>query len=208
MDVLVRAWRWLVNPARSARPGSPLRTQLAWRLATAAVVGALVLWAAGAVGSPRSAPTSGGGAVTAPSSPAEPTDTAAYQAALEAELGAVLSGIQGAGRVVVRVTLASGATTRYAQNDQASTQTTNQTGGNGSSTTTQTSTQQQVVTVSQGGGQQPVVAQVTPPEVQGVVVVASGAGDPGVAATIAQAVEVLLGVPAYRVLVLAGGGGG
>jgi stage III sporulation protein AG len=50
-----------------------------------------------------------------------------------------------------------------------------------------------------------VIVRVDLPPLAGVVVVASGANDSRVKALLSQAVQVLYGVPAHRVIVLTGG---
>jgi stage III sporulation protein AG len=127
-------------------------------------------------------------------------DVAAEEAALAADLAQVLGQVAGAGRVQVRVALAGSEQRVYATND--TTQSTASGQGSGQATT-QTQTSHQVVTVGDGA----VPVQALAPSVQGVLVVATGAGDPGVRAALAEAAAAALGVPIYRVTVLVGGEG-
>lgn len=125
--------------------------------------------------------------------------------AMAARLSAALGRIAGAGAVSVDVRLAAGPTTRFATDAQDSNAVTSETGtGAGAQTTTQTTTSTQVVTGAAGA---PVVEGVQSAQVAGVLVVASGATDPVVAAELARAAQALTGAPLYRITVLPGQGG-
>ncbi|MCL2229416.1 MAG: stage III sporulation protein AG, partial [Firmicutes bacterium] len=68
----------------------------------------------------------------------------------------------------------------------------------GASTTTTTVTKTPIIV-----GGNPIVVTETKPQIRGVVVVASGASDPGVRLAILRAVQTLVGDPGVRVEVLA-----
>ncbi|CAB1128909.1 protein of unknown function [Candidatus Hydrogenisulfobacillus filiaventi] len=109
---------------------------------------------------------------------------AGEEAAVSARLAAILARIPGAGRVHVAVTLSRTATDQYLGESGGS-------GGNGP-----------LVVSTPSGGQQPVRLDELAPVVQGVVVVASGATRPLVRQELAQAVETLLNLAPYQVLIL------
>lgn len=122
------------------------------------------------------------------------------EAELEQRLAAVLSRIQGAGRVSVSVTFARSAQTEYAINASTTVRTTDETteGGQTRSTREQTSTDNLVLADGNGG---PVMVQQSMAEVQGVLVVAEGGDNPAVRAQIAEALQNLLAVPAHKIVI-------
>ncbi len=128
------------------------------------------------------------------------------EAMMERHLERILSRILGAGKVTVAVSLATGATYVYGYDESQTSQTTQEHDGSGGTrTVTQTDSTRETVVVAQGSSSQPVIVRVDLPPLAGVVVVASGANDSRVKALLSQAVQVLYGVPAHRVIVLAGG---
>jgi len=145
----------------------------------------------------------GAGAVAGAGPGTAPTAASTYMAGvadlaeqMERKLEETLSLIEGAGKVSVAVFLESGATYVYGYDERES-----------SERVTQTDSDRSVVTFDQGAQRQPVVVKVVLPPIRGVVVVASGARDSRVKALLSQAVQTLYGVPAHRVIVLAGSGG-
>lgn len=138
--------------------------------------------------------------------PAAPSPTvvaadplAAWQAATDQTLARLLSEVAGAGEVSVSVTLASSPARTLAENVTVrdSSERSSQSGGTTLSQTSETDRQ-----VVFSGNNTPVVLNELGPKVVGVLVVAAGAGDPVVREELTSAVETLLGVPAYKVLVL------
>jgi len=128
------------------------------------------------------------------------------EAMMERTLERILGQIQGAGRVAVAVSLEAGATYVYGYDETSRSQTTEERDSSGGSrVVTQTDSAREAVIVTQGGSSQPVVVRVELPPIRGVVVVSSGAADSRVKALLSQAVQVLYGVPAHRVVVIAGG---
>lgn len=124
----------------------------------------------------------------------------AYEAQLDQEVATSLEAIQGAGKVRVSVTLAGSPSRQYVLNTtqhQDQTQSRDAQGG----TQTQTSTET-TGTLAAGSNASPVLMREIGPEVVGVLVVASGASDPVVRDDLFQATATLLGVPAYKVMVL------
>lgn len=128
-----------------------------------------------------------------------------YQASLEKQLGIVLSEIKGAGKVTVMLTLASTNDILAATNLVETTRTSEEKDSTGTSK----------VTVEESHSSQPVIARISGgdtivklkeilPEVSGVVVIATGANDARLQATLSQAVQTILSLPAHRVRVFPG----
>ncbi|MDA8345863.1 MAG: hypothetical protein M0Z66_10305 [Thermaerobacter sp.] len=130
-------------------------------------------------------------------------DLLAYQRALSSQLSTALSGIQGAGHVTVSLDLRGGPSYLYAFNQ--TTRKTDTGTGTSSATTSDTTNETQLATA--GSGQTPVLTQEVAPRVVGVLIVATGANNPMVRQELTQAAEALLGLPAYTIEVLPGGGG-
>lgn len=144
-----------------------------------------------------------GGREAHPAGTAVPVTGSSYQADLEAQLAATLAQIKGAGEVVVQVSLEGGSSISYATNSQQEVRTSEEKDPTGITRTSQeTRNEAQVVMAREGGSERPVVAGETLPAVRGVLVVASGARDPSTKERLAQAVQVLLGLPAHKVMVL------
>ncbi|GAB6876019.1 stage III sporulation protein AG [Thermaerobacter litoralis] len=174
-------------------------------LAAALVVGVGLLvagqWRQGGPGSvPSMAPVRATAppATAAAANPLEP-----MAADLAARLEAILSGVQGAGRVQVEVHLARGPRYQYAAN-QVSTERRieEQDSGGGRRTTTEQRDERQLL--RGGGDEQALITEVDAVEIAGVLVVAEGAADPDVRAALTQAVATYLHLPLHRVMVLAG----
>lgn len=125
---------------------------------------------------------------------------------IEQHLERILSKIQGAGKVSVVVSLEQGATYEYGYDETQASEVTEERDANGGTrTVTQTNVTRATVVLNQGSASQPVLVSVDLPPLAGVVVVASGARDSNVKALLSQAVQTLYGVPAHRVMVVAGG---
>lgn len=124
---------------------------------------------------------------------------------IENHLESILSQIEGAGEVQVAVSLQTGATYVYGYDESETSQTTQETDANGGSrTVTETDSTREAVIVTSGSASGPLLVRVELPPLAGVVVVATGATDSVVKARLAHAVEVLYGVPAYRIDVIPG----
>lgn len=138
-----------------------------------------------------------------PSGTAVPVVGNNYQMALETQLASTLAQIKGAGEVVVQVSLEGGSSISYATNSQQEVRTSEEKDPTGVTRTSQeTRNEAQVVMAREGGSERPVIAGETLPVVRGVLVVATGAQDPSIKERLAQAVQVLLGLPAHKVMVL------
>lgn len=178
-----------------------------WRttlwLVVAGVAG-LVLLAArpgGGGQAPPAQPLPAGATTTGPASSNRISDAAA---ALDRQLAAVLEQVVGAGQVTVAVDLTAGPEAVFATNTQTNRTQSQQTPPSGGS---EVSVQQQQSSQVVLAGSNPVVAATRAPTIAGVLVVATGASDPEVAAALARAAQTATGVPLYRVTVLAAGGG-
>lgn len=197
---------------RGGRAGLPWRP---WNLKgpewrTAAWLGALLL--AGLLlltvrpGGASQAPSGAapGGAATADPPASSPLQ--AEEESLAQSLQPALEAIAGAGTVTVRVHLGEGPVTEYASNVQQTESTSSQTGsGSGGTVTTQTSVDSQLAGGTSGGT--PPVRAVRGPQVTGVLVIATGAGDATVRGELAAAVHAATGVPLYQVVVVPAAGG-
>lgn len=194
----------------------PLRgTSLRWggTMVVLGLFGLLLLLVAHLLG-PASglAPGPAPSALVQPSggTPAGPTPgdpVRAAEAALEAKLAAVLAQIEGVGRVSVIVTLSASDRLAYAHQTQTTRQDSQERDASGTTrTTTQETSDDQLVLAQSDSGQAPILTQASMPEIQGVLVVAEGAADAAVRERVTRAVEVGLGVPAYRILVIVGKG--
>ncbi|MCL6522218.1 MAG: stage III sporulation protein AG [Firmicutes bacterium] len=191
--------------------------EAAYRRLQAAVVvvgtGLILLLVANGLGAGSSSPPAAAPpAASPPSSPggsagatgaALPADPNAAAEVLAQRLEATLSDVRGAGRVRVEVTLESGPRNLYLMEEHSQTSTTQETDSSGGRRQESQSDRQLTLPSSATGGSPPVAA-VDEPQVRGVLVVASGAGDPEVRDELARAVQTLLGVPLYRVAVVAG----
>ncbi|MBE3590671.1 MAG: stage III sporulation protein AG [Firmicutes bacterium] len=161
--------------------------------------------AAGYAGSSGTAPAPAEAGATVGTAAADPIRQA--EAALEAKVRDALEQIDGAGRVAVIVTLDGTERLAYARETEQSRETTEERDSSGGTRkTTQESARDSVVLAQSGGASQPVLSQATMPEIKGVLVVAEGARNPAVRELIAHAVQVALGVPAYRIMVVPGKG--
>jgi stage III sporulation protein AG len=127
------------------------------------------------------------------------------EARLERRLAEILSQVQGAGRVGVKVTFVSGRLYDYAENQTNEENTSRESDTQGTSReTTQTRKSGEIVTTQERttGLAVPVVRNFTEPRIQGVLVVADGAKDVKVKKALIEAVTTLLDIPYHKVAVL------
>ncbi|MDR3270619.1 MAG: stage III sporulation protein AH [Peptococcaceae bacterium] len=120
--------------------------------------------------------------------------------ALEAKLKEKLQLMKDVGRAEVFVSLSSGLVREYAHNENITKRTQSQTdkSGGASEITEETSSHQLVLP---NGSSQPVIVMEQKPVIDGVLVIAEGAGDPQLKAQIQTAVQALLNLPAEKVSV-------
>ncbi|MFZ5688151.1 MAG: hypothetical protein ACOY9Y_08200 [Bacillota bacterium] len=133
---------------------------------------------------------------------------ATVETIIEQRLEKILSAIEGAGHVTVSVFLATGPKYEYAFNMTSSQRTVEEKDQGGGTRVTMENNQTGQLVLSRGiqtGRDEPVVTKEMKPEVQGVLVVATGANDPRVKAKISRAIETALNIEPYKVDVLPGG---
>ena len=130
------------------------------------------------------------------------TDTEGYysnEKALEERLEGILSQISGAGQVKVAVSFASGKEVEYAYNSDTSKKVTTEEGTTDTGAGSDVEDSKSLTLATENDN--PVVVRESMPEILGVLVVASGAKDPGVKNKIFEAVEGLLALPAHRIVI-------
>jgi len=122
-------------------------------------------------------------------------DAAERSEATEARLEAILSQIDGAGRVKVMLTYSSGEKTVYQQDSDEEVST--------DSGRQQKKTSSRTVLASAGSSQEnPVAVETVPPAYQGALVVSEGAGSAAVRLNLARAVSSLTGLGTDRITVI------
>ena len=182
-----------------------------WQLLLVFGFGLLLLFFSSSWFAPHSSPPASEPAPSVKEQPAAGDDLTPVEEQLESRLEAALSAVDGAGSVQVTVTLKSGVENVYAQNVNKQDQTIqekDQSGG-GNSTTNEVNEQDNLVLLqsANGGSDTPVVVKELSPEIAGVLVLAEGANNPGLREKLVQAVETVLDIPSYRVMVLPKGDG-
>jgi stage III sporulation protein AG len=128
---------------------------------------------------------------------------ATYEEQLEGKLKTILEQISGVGDVSVMVTLKVGKEVVPASNTVRTESETNEKDSDGGTRTVlQQSTDTQVVLDSGSSSEdRALIVKEIMPEVKGVIVVAAGAQNPRVEAQLTEAVQTVLGIPAFRVRV-------
>lgn len=126
-----------------------------------------------------------------------------YTEALEKKLEESLTEISGVGEVKVVITMAS-STEKVVEKEQpvnrSSTAETDYQGGSRNVNTVEMG--DATVYSTQSGQSEPYVVKVIQPKVEGVVVVAQGAGNGNVNRNITEAIQVLFGIEAHKIKVL------
>lgn len=123
---------------------------------------------------------------------------------LETRLTEILSQVDGAGQVQVRVNLASSTQQLYAINSSTNRRTTQEKDSNGAVRTISEITDEGQMVMERGeksGSDLPVVIKASKPEILGIVVVAEGASNEQVKLTLTKTAETLLNVSAHRICV-------
>lgn len=150
-------------------------------------------------GLPLSENTSGDGTVPAASARAETS----YEAQLEQRIREILKHVDGVGNVDVMVVLKSSAEKVIHVDDNTSFSTTDETDSSGGKRRIESQEQgSSTVMTSQDGQSLPIIEKEMYPELSGIVISASGGGNPGVQAEISAAMEALFGLPANKIKVL------
>lgn len=127
-----------------------------------------------------------------------------FEAKYEQSLRETIASIAGSGEVRVDVFLSSSPRAEYARSIDNSEKTTQDQANTGVVTriTTENRTNSQVTVVRSGSWEEPLVVQTFAPEIQGVLVIAEGAGDSRIKLELTRAVTTALNIPAHRVQVL------
>lgn len=132
----------------------------------------------------------------------EMEETEAYIADLEKKIEAVLGKMEGAGQVRVIITLRS-SMEKVVEKDEpiARSNTTEEDSEGGTRMVNTLDAKENTVYSSDGNAAEPYVVKIISPQVEGVVVLAEGAGGT-VSADISEAVQVLFGIEAHRIKVI------
>jgi stage III sporulation protein AG len=126
------------------------------------------------------------------------------KAQLEEELTAILTQIKGSGKVDVQITLDTGKEFVYARDTVTETEITEEEdNAGGTRVIKNTKEETKMVMVNGSSSDNPVLLKEIEPTVKGVLVVAEGAKESQVKANLSLAAQTALGLPAYKVLVLA-----
>lgn len=130
-------------------------------------------------------------------------DTQTYAAEMERKLAQVLQTMEGAGKVQVFITLAS-SEERIIEKDMPvnRSNTVENDGEGGSRTVSNVDAGENTVYTTEGNVTTPYVVKTVTPKVEGVLVLAQGAGNGAVSKNIADAVQVLFGIEAHQVKVI------
>lgn len=129
-----------------------------------------------------------------------------YIKEMEAKAESLLSRVNGAGQVKVMITLRA-SSEQVVEKDMPVTrsQTSEQDSQGGSRMVSEFATEDATVYRKGNGYEEPYVVKTLSPSVEGVVVVAEGAGNGEVSKNLSEAVQILFGVEAHRVKVLKAG---
>ena len=126
-----------------------------------------------------------------------------YAAYLEERLTALLSKMAGVGKVEVMITLKSSRELVVEKEQPVSRSSTSESDSQGGNRNiSQVDSRESTVYRTEGGTSEPYVVKTLSPEIEGVLVVAEGAGSGIVNRTIVEAVQALFGVEAHKVKVV------
>lgn len=120
---------------------------------------------------------------------------------LESELTKTLEQISGAGKVRVDLILKSGNRRVWERQNQTSKRVSQE---QGVINTEESNNEELVFAKDRDGQDNPILKEELAPEIQGVVIVASGASNSRVKELLTETVMIILGLPAHRVLVTSG----
>lgn len=125
-----------------------------------------------------------------------------YAGKQERELEKVLSKVKGIGDVDVMVTIASSEEKRTLKQEDSSNSSTNESDSTGGSRTqSESSTKTEPVLVGEEG-KEPYIIQIASPQIEGVLVVAQGAGSGAMDSEIIAAVEALFPIESHKIKVM------
>jgi stage III sporulation protein AG len=131
------------------------------------------------------------------------SDMEEYAAILESRLEAILSDVDGVGKVKVMVTLSSSEELVIEKDKPSSRSQTNESDTNGGTRViTQTENNEETVYTTEGNASYPYVVKTIVPQVEGVVVVGEGCGKGSVDKNVTEIVQALFGLEAHKVKVV------
>lgn len=126
-----------------------------------------------------------------------------YAAYLEERLIQLLSRMDGVGRVEVMITLKSSRELVVEKEQPVSRSSTNENDSQGGTrSVSQVDSEENTVYRTEGGASEPYVIKTLSPEIEGVLVVAEGAGSGSINRTVVEIVQALFGVEAHKVKVV------
>lgn len=126
-----------------------------------------------------------------------------YAERMERRLEAALSRLEGAGEVKVMITLRASSEVVVEKDSAGSLSETKEEDGEGGSRLVRVEDMQEAtVYISDSGQSEPYVIKTLTPQVEGVIVLAEGAGEGNVSMEILDAVRVIFGIEAHRVKVM------
>lgn len=127
-----------------------------------------------------------------------------YEDALEGKLTNILAKVKGAGNVAVNITFENSSAQEHAKNVVKESKVIQEKDTSGGiRTTTETKESEQILMGKENGMDRPVIVREIKPMVKGVLVIAEGAYDSTVKANLTKAIEAGLGIPSYKITVLA-----
>lgn len=134
-------------------------------------------------------------------------DTAAaameeYAGKQEKQLEKLLSRVEGIGKVEVMVTIASSEEKKALQQEDSSSDSTSETDSAGGTRSQNSGSSRKEPVLVGEDGKEPYIVQIRPPQVEGVLVVAQGAGTGVVDSEIIAAVEALFPIEAHKIKVM------
>lgn len=126
-----------------------------------------------------------------------------YIEQLEKRLEGILENTDGVGKTEVMITVKNnGKEILYTQTDSRNSKTTENTANGGSLIQEECEESESVLYTEEDGINRPYVQQEEMPEIQGVVIIAQGAGNAKVTTQITEAASTLLGIPINKIKVL------
>ena len=126
-----------------------------------------------------------------------------YAEELETRLSRLLSSMDGVGGTEVMITLKSSGETILQTDSQNASDVLSETDADGGTSRQESyQTEQSTVLTGSGSSGEPYVIQTIMPQVEGIVVICEGGGDPAVKAEITEAVSALFDIPAHKIKVL------
>ena len=124
---------------------------------------------------------------------------------MERRLEEVLLAVEGVGEVKVMITLKDNGEKQLQSDTLREQSSTSETDSSGGSRSVQEAREEyNTVIMNDGSSDSPYITRETVPEIEGVLVVARGAGDTSVKTEIYEAVQALFNVPAHKIKVLKG----